>query len=102
MSSRHPHEYISPADAERFAGLRSLVDFVTKGITAVNAMSRMSFANNATNPARFGAQVHGATGLGPNQLSWLRSNIESFKQAEDQRVQLRQDARRAARIAGLI
>lgn len=65
-------------------------------------MSRMSLANDAKN-SRAGAQVHGAmAGLGPNQLSWLRSNIESFKQAEDQRVQLRQDARRAARIAGLI
>jgi len=41
-------------------------------------------------------------GLGPNQLKWLRGNIDSFKELEDQRWQTRQDAVRAARIAGLI
>jgi hypothetical protein len=43
-----------------------------------------------------------AMGLGPNQLKWLRGNIDSFKELEDQRRMLRQDAVRAARIAGLI
>jgi hypothetical protein len=43
-----------------------------------------------------------AMGLGPNQLRWLRGNIDSFKELEDQRRMLRQDAVRAARIAGLI
>ena len=43
-----------------------------------------------------------AMGLGPNQLKWLRGNIDSFKELEEQRRQLRQDAVRAARIAGLI
>jgi hypothetical protein len=43
-----------------------------------------------------------AMGLGPNQLRWLRVNIDSFKELEEQRRQLRQDAVRAARIAGLI
>ena len=43
-----------------------------------------------------------ATGLGPNQLKWLRANLDSFKELEDQRWQTRQDAVRAARIAGLI
>ena len=43
-----------------------------------------------------------AMGLGPNQLRWLRGNIDSFKELEEQRKMLRQDAVRAARIAGLI
>ena len=43
-----------------------------------------------------------SAGLGPNQLTWLRRNIDAFKQAEEQRQLLRQDAMRAARIAGLI
>jgi hypothetical protein len=43
-----------------------------------------------------------AMGLGPNQLRWLRGNIDSFKELEDQRRMLRQDAVRAARMAGLI
>ena len=43
-----------------------------------------------------------AMGLGPNQLKWLRGNIDSFKELEEQRRMLRQDAVRAARIAGLI
>jgi hypothetical protein len=41
-------------------------------------------------------------GLGPNQLTWLRRNIDSFKDAEDQRSLMRQDVVRAARIAGLL
>jgi len=41
-------------------------------------------------------------GLGPNQLNWLRSNINSFRYAENQQAFLQQDAVRAARIAGLI
>jgi DNA-binding NarL/FixJ family response regulator len=40
-------------------------------------------------------------GLGPNQLTWLRRNIGSFKDAEEQRYLARQDAVRAARLAGL-
>lgn len=43
-----------------------------------------------------------AMGLGPNQLKWLRVNIDSFKELEDQRHLTRQDAVRAARMAGLI
>lgn len=43
-----------------------------------------------------------AMGLGPNQLKWLRANVDSFKELEEQRRMLRQDAVRAARIAGLI
>jgi len=41
-------------------------------------------------------------GLGPNQLTWLRRNVNSFKDAEDQRRLMRQDVVRAARIAGLV
>lgn len=40
--------------------------------------------------------------LGPNQLSWLRLNIDSFRYAENQQALLQHDAVRAARIAGLI
>jgi hypothetical protein len=56
-----------------------------------------------------GDSVHAMTrassvgmGLGPNQLTWLRRNIDSFKDAEDQRRLMRQDVVRAARIAGLV
>lgn len=93
-------KYISSSGPERIAGLRSLIDFVIKGITILNAMSRMSLAKDATIAARTAMQA--AIGLGPNQLSWLRSNIDAFRQAEDQRLQLRHDAMRAARIAGLV
>jgi hypothetical protein len=41
-------------------------------------------------------------GLGPNQLKWLRLNIDSFRHAERQLASLRHDALRAARIACLI
>ena len=37
-------------------------------------------------------------GLGPNQLTWLRRNIDSFRQLEEQRSLLRQDSMRAARM----
>lgn len=40
--------------------------------------------------------------LGPNQLNWLRLNIDSFRYAEDQQALLQLDTVRAARIAGLI
>jgi len=43
-----------------------------------------------------------AWGLGPNQLTWLRRNIDSFRHLEEQRYLLRQDSVRAARMAGLI
>jgi hypothetical protein len=63
----------------------------------------MAFTNDNADTA------HGSTrassfsmGLGPNQLTWLRRNIDAFKDLEDQRYQLRQDALRAARIAGLV
>ena len=69
----------------------------------MNAISRMAYTSD------HGDSAHGTTraseftmGLGPNQLTWLRRNIDSFKYLEEQRYQLRQDAVRAARIAGLI
>ena len=69
----------------------------------MNAISRMAYTND------HGDSAHGTTraseftmGLGPNQLTWLRRNIDSFKDLEEQRYQLHQDAVRAARIAGLI
>ena len=69
----------------------------------MNAISRMPFSNDNLD------SVHGTTrassagmGLGPNQLTWLRRNIDSFKDAEDQRRLMRQDVVRAARIAGLV
>jgi len=40
--------------------------------------------------------------LGPNQLSWLRLNIDSFRYSENQQALLRHDTVRAARVAGLI
>ena len=69
----------------------------------MNAISRMPYAND------YDGSVHNASdasqlmiGLGPNQLTWLRRNINSFKHAEEQRRLLRQDVVRAARMAGLI
>lgn len=64
----------------------------------MNAISTMAFSNN--NAKR--TPSHEGMGLGPNQLTWLRRNIDSFKEAEEQRRQMRQDVVRAARIAGLV
>jgi hypothetical protein len=73
----------------------------TKGITAMNAISRMAYTNdNGTHGTTRASEL--TMGLGPNQLTWLRRNIDSFKYLEEQRYQLHQDAVRAARIAGLI
>ena len=66
----------------------------------MNAISTMAFSNN--NAERTLSRASEAMGLGPNQLTWLRRNIDSFKEAEEQRRQMRQDVVRAARIAGLI
>ncbi|HET6157250.1 MAG TPA: hypothetical protein VFE34_02810 [Dongiaceae bacterium] len=69
----------------------------------MNAMSRMPYTNDNEGSTRSTARASQATmGLGPNQLTWLRRNIDSFKYAEEQRRQMRQDAMRSARIAGLI
>ena len=69
----------------------------------MNAIARLHYTNDN------GASMHSAAavsritlGLGPNQLTWLRRNIDSFKHAEEQRYQMRPDIVRAARIAGLI
>ena len=72
----------------------------------MNAISTMNFANENGNSTRETERASGMTtglsmGLGPNQLTWLRRNMSSFKQAEDQRRLMRQDVVRAARIAGL-
>ena len=69
----------------------------------MNAISRVTHTNDnmgATCAAIAASQP--TWGLGPNQLDWLRRNIDSFKQAEDQRAQMRQDVVRAARMAGLL
>ena len=76
-----------------------------KGITAMNAISTMSFANengNSTRETERASSTGLSMGLGPNQLTWLRRNMSSFKQAEEQRSMMRQDVMRAARIAGLV
>jgi hypothetical protein len=65
----------------------------------MNAISRVNYTNDNTDLALSTARTFG---LGPNQLTWLRTNIDAFKHLEDQRYQLQQDAVRAARIAGLI
>ena len=65
----------------------------------MNAISGIAYSNNA---AERTSRISEAMGLGPNQLTWLRRNIDSFKEAEEQRRQMRQDVVRAARIAGLI
>jgi hypothetical protein len=78
---------------------KSLSRLVIKGITAMNAISRFAFASDNEESTR---ASEATLGLGPNQLTWLRRNIESFKHAEDQWCLARQDTVRAARMAGLI
>lgn len=69
----------------------------------MNAISRTAYMDDNGDCARTAALTSDLTwGLGPNQLSWLRRNIDSFKHAEEQRRLLREDAVRAARLAGLI
>ena len=66
-------------------------------------MSTSTIKHDTSNSTLAAARASDAAmGLGPNQLKWLRVNIDSFKELEDQRWQTRQDAVRAARIAGLI
>lgn len=69
----------------------------------MNAIVRLPFTNdNAASMHSAAAASQFTLGLGPNQLTWLRRNIDSFKHAEEQRYQMRHDIVRAARIAGLI
>jgi hypothetical protein len=65
----------------------------------MNAISRVAYTND-NDSGRTTSEA--MMGLGPNQLTWLRRNIGSFKDAEEQRYLARQDAVRAARLAGLI
>ena len=51
---------------------------------------------------RTGSAAWGTGSLGPKQLTWLRRNITSFKLAEEQWRQIRQDELRAARTAGVL
>lgn len=51
---------------------------------------------------RIGNSALGLKSLGPKQLTWLRRNIRSFKLAEEQWLQIRQDELRAARNAGVL
>ena len=69
----------------------------------MNAFSKVTYLNDYAESARSAVPAPEATmGLGPNQLTWLRRNIDSFKYAEDQRHLACQDTVRAARMAGLI
>ena len=69
----------------------------------MNAISGMIYTNDNGVSAYTASQATPVTtGLGPNQLTWLRRRMGAFKDLEDQRRQLRQDAVRAARMAGLI
>jgi hypothetical protein len=76
----------------------------TRGIAAMNAFSKIAYLNDYAESMQTAARAPEATtmGLGPNQLTWLRRNIDSFKHAEDQRHLACQDTVRAARMAGLI
>jgi hypothetical protein len=66
-------------------------------------MSTTTLMHDTSNSRLAAARASDAAmGLGPNQLKWLRGNIDSFKELEDQRRMTRQDAVRAARMAGLI
>ena len=69
-------------------------------MSTISSLTHMYEGNVSTVAAARASDA--AMGLGPNQLKWLRGNIDSFKELEDQRRMTRQDAVRAARIAGLI
>ncbi|MEZ5832321.1 MAG: hypothetical protein R3D05_14185 [Dongiaceae bacterium] len=69
----------------------------------MNAIARLAFSNSDTEAVLSAARAPEVRlGLGPNQLTWLRRNIDSFKHAEEQRQHMRHDIVRAARIAGLV
>jgi hypothetical protein len=69
----------------------------------MNAISTLTYTNDNGSIAPAASRTSQVTmGLGPNQLKWLRRNIDAFKQLEEQRYHLWQDAVRAARMAGLI
>ena len=69
----------------------------------MNAYSPIAYSNENADRMQSAARTSAVNmGLGPNQLSWLRSNIDAFRHLEDQRALLQHDALRAARIAGLI
>lgn len=69
----------------------------------MNAITRLAYTNDSGELARSATRASELTmGLGPNQLTWLRRKIGAFKDLEDQQYQVRQDAVRAARMAGLI
>jgi hypothetical protein len=67
----------------------------------MNTIAQMSYPNGHTDHAA-SRTSEAVMGLGPNQLKWLRRNIDAFKQLEEQRYMLWQDSVRAARMAGLI
>jgi hypothetical protein len=69
-------------------------------MTTISSLTHMYEPSTSTVAAARASDA--AMGLGPNQLKWLRGNIDSFKELEDQRRLMRQDTVRAARIAGLI
>lgn len=69
----------------------------------MNAISRPTYANHNSATAYSASSAPEETiGLGPNQLTWLRRNVDGFKDLEELRHQVRQDTLRAARMAGLI
>jgi len=69
----------------------------------MNAFSKIAYLNDYAESVLSAVRAsEAAMGLGPNQLTWLRQNIDSFKHAEDQRYLARPDTVRAARMAGLI
>lgn len=73
----------------------------TEGRTAMTIKSEMRHVEASSTCAEAQASEVNI-GLGPNQLIWLRRNINSFKYAEERQLNLRLDRLRAAHIAGLI
>ena len=69
-------------------------------MSSISSLTHMYEGNAATVAAARASDA--SMGLGPNQLKWLRTNLDSFKELEDQRRLTRQDTVRAARMAGLI
>ena len=68
----------------------------------MNAISRPTYPNHDAVAAYSSRPTEETIGLGPNQLTWLRRNVDGFKELEELRHQVRQDTLRAARMAGLI
>jgi hypothetical protein len=95
-------KYISKARDQRGQESFRVDGFGDQGNCAMNAYTRILDKSGNDGIAPSTPAAKNSWGLGPNQLNWLRRNIDAFRHLEEQRYLLRQDSMRAARLAGLI